>query len=108
MKNTFTRRDFLKVMGVSASAAVLAACAPKIDVSQYEAGNTNTNTNTQSGGSSNAGTGTVAAPTGGDTAAAPAELTYAAGTTLRMATGYNSAKTGITFDAESLRFKIEE
>ncbi len=34
-------------------------------------------------------------------AAAHAEQTYAAGTVLRMATGYNSAKTGITFDAET-------
>ena len=32
---------------------------------------------------------------------ASAELTYAPGTVLRMATGYNSAKTGITFDAET-------
>ena len=34
-------------------------------------------------------------------ASASAELTYAPGTVLRMATGYNSAKTGITFDAET-------
>ena len=29
-----------------------------------------------------------------------AELTYAEGTVLRMATGYNSTKTGLFFDAE--------
>ena len=34
-------------------------------------------------------------------AAAPAELTFAQGTVLRMATGYNSAKTGLFFDAET-------
>ncbi len=33
-------------------------------------------------------------------AAAPAELTFAQGTVLRMATGYNSAKTGLFFNAE--------
>lgn len=33
-------------------------------------------------------------------AAAAEELTYAQGTLLRMATGYNSAKTGLFFDAE--------
>ena len=31
---------------------------------------------------------------------ASAELSYAEGTVLRMATGYNSAKTGLFFDAE--------
>ena len=31
---------------------------------------------------------------------AAAELSYAEGTVLRMATGYNSAKTGLFFDAE--------
>ena len=34
-------------------------------------------------------------------AAAPAELTFAKDTVLRMATGYNSAKTGLFFDAET-------
>ena len=33
-------------------------------------------------------------------AAAPAELTFAQGTVLRMATGYNSAKTGLFFSAD--------
>ncbi len=37
-----------------------------------------------------------------DTAAQPAgALTYAPGTKLRMATGYNSTKTGLSFDAET-------
>ena len=40
-----------------------------------------------------------AAPAATD--AAPAELTFAQGTVLRMATGYNSAKTGLFFDAET-------
>ena len=36
----------------------------------------------------------------GTAMAETAELTYAEGTVLRMATGYNSAKTGLFFDAE--------
>ena len=35
------------------------------------------------------------------TCAGAGELTYADGTTLRMATGYNSVKTGLSFDAET-------
>ena len=37
----------------------------------------------------------------GAASAEAAELTYAQGTLLRMATGYNSAKTGLFFDAET-------
>ena len=36
----------------------------------------------------------------GAAAAEATELTYANGTVLRMATGYNNAKTGLFFDAE--------
>ena len=55
---------------------------------------------------------TTKAPDGGETTKAPDDqptepqpvedlLPYAEGTVLRMATGYNSAKTGIAFDAET-------
>ena len=53
---------------------------------------------------------TVAKPVAAEPVAQPAaepvkevakELVYANGTTLRMATGYNSAKTGLAFDAET-------
>lgn len=37
---------------------------------------------------------------GGDTNTSAPELTYAEGTVLRMATGYNSTKTGLTFDPD--------
>jgi len=49
--------------------------------------------------SSDAGTNTPA-PEATDAPSSASALEYAEGTVLRMATGYNSTKTGITFDAE--------
>ena len=46
------------------------------------------------------GDGTDAQSSEGETAAPAAELTYAEGTTLRMAVGYNSTKTGLRLDPE--------
>ncbi|MBQ6974268.1 MAG: hypothetical protein IJQ17_05525 [Oscillospiraceae bacterium] len=46
------------------------------------------------------GDGTDAQSSEGETAAPASELTYAEGTTLRMAVGYNSTKTGLRFDPE--------
>ncbi|MBQ7992066.1 MAG: hypothetical protein IJM63_08975 [Solobacterium sp.] len=60
--------------------AVLTGCGPSINV---EPGN--------GGGSTD----------GGSAAGGSGELTYAEGTVLRMATGYNSPKTGLSFDAET-------
>ena len=82
------------------SLMLLTACGPSIQV--------------QSDGSASGGNNQSAAPAASDNTAAPAaegegapeaapagELTYAPGTTLRMATGYNSTKTGLSFDAET-------
>lgn len=72
----------------------------------------------QAGDSTNTGSGTTAAGTaapgteGGDSSEAPSStpapssnwsqtLTYAASTELRMATGYNSVSTGLSFDADT-------
>ncbi len=71
--------------------ALLAGCGGKIDVNQYEQPQ---QPQTQ-----------PAAPADNTPSAQPAqetqpELTYADGTVLRMATGYNSTKTGLSFDAE--------
>lgn len=53
--------------------------------------------NSSNSGTSNSGTG----DNSGAVVETPAlELNYAAGTTLRMATGYNNAKTGLFFDAD--------
>ncbi|MBR0311548.1 MAG: hypothetical protein IJQ98_04045, partial [Oscillospiraceae bacterium] len=73
------------LLSVSMIAVLLTGCGGgKIDVDSYEQP-TQTDSTT---------------PADTQTDAAPAELSYASGTTLRMATGYNSTKTGLSFDAE--------
>lgn len=59
-------------------------------------------TSSSNSGASNSGTSTGSATSGeSSTPETPAlELTYAGGTVLRMATGYNNSKTGLFFDAE--------
>ncbi len=81
----------LVLTGVMAAGS-LTACGPKIVV--------------DGGGATQAPAATQAAAPGGtaetQAAEAPAgELTFAPGTVLRMATGYNSTKTGLFFDAET-------
>jgi len=75
------------LLAIVMTAALLSGCGPSIGVDQSAPPVQN----------SEAG--------GGDSSVPPEEnnstLTYAPGTTLRMATGYNSPKTGITFDAET-------
>ena len=72
------------LLSVSMIAVLLTGCGGgKIDVDSYEQPTTQTET-----------------PSETNTDAAPSELTYASGTVLRMATGYNSTKTGLSFDAE--------
>ena len=75
--------------------ASLAACGSKIDVDQYTQPQTQPETQTEPQ------TEPETQPEGGaaEPAAVP-ELTYADGTVLRMATGYNSTKTGLCLDAE--------
>lgn len=63
-------------------AALFVGCGPSINIDGGNNNNTNNN-----GGS--------------DTPAPAGDLSYADGTTLRMATGYNSTKTGLSFDAET-------
>ena len=86
-----TMKKLLALLLVVMMVASLAACGSKIDVDQYQAP------------AQPQAPAAAAAPAeaGGDEApAAPAELTYAEGTVLRMATGYNSTKTGLSLDAE--------
>ncbi len=72
-------------LAIVMTAALLSGCGPSINVEQSQA----PAQNSQEG-----------ADTPSDN---PADntLTYAPGTVLRMATGYNSTKTGISFDAET-------
>lgn len=76
-----------------AAAALMTGCA------EVPQDNTNTSANTSKPAESNSGT------QGGDSTDAPgnvpaAELTYAEGTELRMATGYNSPQTGLSMHAD--------
>ena len=84
----------IKGLAALLSLAMLAGCGPSITVE----GNTPANTNITP-----ASTGSEAATTPANSeASAPAgSLEYADGTVLRMATGYNSTKTGLSFDAET-------
>ncbi len=90
-----TRKSFLSLLLVFAMMlALLAGCAPRITVQQ----------NGQPGdpgaaGSTPASSGSGSPSSSGSTAAG--ELTFAQGTTLRMAVGYNSPQTGLFFDAET-------
>ena len=83
-------------LAAAMSTMLLAGCGPKIQVQQ--------NGTPAGSGQASQTTDQTAAPAADATAeAAPAAeaLTYAPGTKLRMATGYNSTKTGLSFDAET-------
>ena len=79
--------------------SLMAGCGPSIEVQ-----GTATNPPAAEGGASepaaDGGASEPAADEGG-AEAARAALTFAPGTVLRMATGYNSTKTGLFFDAET-------
>ena len=82
------------LLTVAMMATLLAGCGNKIDVDQYSAPKAEEAAPAEA---APAAEGEAAAPA---EEAAPAELSYAEGTTLRMATGYNSTKTGLSLDAE--------
>ena len=86
----------LALAGVMAAGS-LTACGPKIVVEGGGTAAPAAPAATQAAASGE----TQAAASGETQAAAPAELTFAPGTVLRMATGYNSNKTGLFFDAET-------
>ena len=83
-----TKKSLALILALVMLVGMLAGCGNKIDVDQYQAAPTP------------APAAQEAAPAEESEAAAPAELSYADGTVLRMATGYNSTKTGLSMDAE--------
>ena len=89
MKN---RKSILAMLLVFVMVLSLAACGNTIDIDQYSTTPAPTNAPDQ--------TKTPGETTPGTTEPAAPELTYADGTVLRMATGYNSKKTGLSMDAE--------
>ncbi len=83
------------VLAAALSVGTLAACgAPEIENLPSTDSGASTG---QTSGSETSGSDTTTT----DPVAPELKLEYAAGTTLRMATGYNSAKTGLFFDAET-------
>ena len=87
MKNRKTLIALL--LAAAMMATLLTGCGKKIDVDQYS----------QPTAAPAAEAPAAEAPAA-EEPAAPAELSYADGTVLRMATGYNSTKTGLSLDAE--------
>ena len=78
------------LLAIVMTASLLSGCGPSIQVEQSQPPAQNSQP-AQSGGNETA-----------QPSEAPAQgLTYAPGTTLRMATGYNNAKTGLFFDPET-------
>ncbi|MCD7752037.1 MAG: substrate-binding domain-containing protein [Lachnospiraceae bacterium] len=96
MKN-LTRRDFLKYSGAGAGALGLVALtgcgSSAISVDDGSSSSSGTSSSSTSESSSTEET------TGTEETTAD-QLTFAEGTVLRMATGYNSAKTGLFFNAD--------
>ena len=76
------------------AAGALYGCAPRIQVME------DGSPGTPGSGASTGQQGSQNASSGGSNVQS-VSLDYAQGTTLRMATGYNSVKTGLTFDAET-------
>ena len=96
MKNT--SKIIALLLTVAMMATLFAGCGKKIDVDQYS--KPAETAAPAAAAPADAAPAEAASTEAAPEAAAPAELTYADGTTLRMATGYNSTKTGLSFDAE--------
>lgn len=76
---------------VLASATILTGCSTPGSTSTSSSSSSSSSKSESSSSSTESSSSTPEAP----------KLEYASGTVLRMATGYNSAKTGIAFDAET-------
>lgn len=95
------KRMLSLVLTLALSVSMLAACGPKVedlpsnDNPVENNGGTSTGNNQNNQNNQNTGTTEPQA-----TPTPELKLEYAAGTVLRMATGYNNAKTGLFFDPE--------
>ncbi|MCM1193730.1 MAG: hypothetical protein NC123_15220 [Butyrivibrio sp.] len=95
------KKKLTSLLAVSlATAMLLTACGGGNDGSSSSQPSSSTPVASDNGGGT---TGNEGGNAGDDTVVdtPAAELTFAEGTVLRMATGYNSAKTGLFFDAET-------
>ncbi len=91
MKNVKSVLSLL--LAVVMIAGLLVGCGPSIEVPPASTGSQGTTPNQPAGTSGNDGSEATEPPV--------SELTFAPGTILRMAVGYNSTKTGLFFDAET-------
>ncbi len=99
MKKNLTRRDFLRYSGAGLGAfglVALTGCGSSA-ISVDDGSSSSTSSSTDSSSTSESSS-TEETSTGETTAD---QLTFAEGTVLRMATGYNSSKTGLFFDADT-------
>ena len=95
------KKRILSLVLVLAMSVGMMACGSKgelVDPTPTTAPSVENNDNTET---PNAGGDNTDAPAATATPVPAKKLEYAAGTVLRMATGYNSAKTGMFFDAET-------
>ncbi|MGX8698321.1 MAG: hypothetical protein ACSW8F_00120 [bacterium] len=97
-------KNVTKILALTlALVMVLVACGPSLPTAAPSGETSNPSTSTTPSGTTPSST--TSPSTSGDssssTEAAPAELTYAPGTLLRMAVGYNNNKTGLSFDPET-------
>ncbi|MCD8130000.1 MAG: hypothetical protein LUE16_01760 [Lachnospiraceae bacterium] len=98
MKKILTRRDFLRYSGAGLGAfgvVVLTGCGSSA-ISVDDGSSSSTSSSTDSSSTTSESSSTVTEET-----TAEDQLTFAEGTVLRMATGYNSTKTGLFFDADT-------
>lgn len=101
------KKKITSLLAVSlATAMLMSGCGPAASNDGSGAGTPDGSTptsNDNSGAADNSGAvDNSESNNGGDTVVdTPAELTFAEGTVLRMATGYNKANTGLFFDAET-------
>ena len=91
MKNVKSVLSLL--LAVVMIAGLLAGCGPSIEVPPASTGSKESTPNQPAGTSGSEGPEATEPPV--------SELTFAPGTVLRMAVGYNSTKTGLFFDAET-------
>ena len=91
MKNVKSVLSLL--LAVAMIAGLLVGCGPSIEVPQTSTGSKESTPNQPAGTSGSDGSEATEPPA--------SELSFAQGTILRMAVGYNSEKTGLFFDAET-------
>jgi len=97
-----SKRTLAWVLAMTMTAGILSGCGPRIVVEEGGSGGgaVSSGGGSQSGGSGSSSGGGSGGGSGSTTPIVES-LSFEPGTVLRMATGYNSTKTGLFFDAET-------